>query len=250
MTAKVAFSKIISFSFFLFATAVPNLPASVQAADLDLTTESSARVSFIPRGDSPAPQTTQSGASRRPLPGSCGGLPVLPEGGLGLTTSSSPSLFVYFSENTMVDKARLILKSLDEEESEYYESVVTLPKEALSKGGGIVAFKLPQSNAGLALNQEYAWSLVLMCQGSLRPDSPTLKGYLKRVSDAGTQTESASLVETAIAYGNAGIWHDLVSTLATMRLENPGDATFEQYWLNVMASAGLEAIANEPLIAQ
>lgn len=252
MKTKIASSRIAFLSLFLSGLTILSSSTIAQSADdLSLAAQSSARVSFVPRSDNPSPARTQSGASRYKLPGICDGLPVLPENRLGLTSTSSPSLFVYFSEGTTVEKARLTLKSLDEEESEYYETVVTLPHEALSESGGVVAFEIPEIEAELALNEEYAWSLILMCEGELRPDSPVLSGFLKRVDDTEiARMKSDSLVETAIAYGDAGIWHDLLSTLAIMRSDSSGREGFEQHWSNVMESVGLDVIADEPLISE
>lgn len=250
MTTKFVFSSFALLSVFvsvwttLFST-------NVQAMDeLNQAKESSARVSFVPRSDNPSPRRTQSGASRRNLPGVCDGLPVMPENGLGLTASNSPSLFVYFSEGTTVEKAQLTLKSVDESESEYYETVVVLPQEKLAENGGVVAFDIPEVDSELVMNQEYAWSLVLMCEGQLRPDSPILTGSLKRVDDLGVEIQAADtpLIERAIAYGEAGIWYDLLSTLATIRSEEPNAIAFDDYWSSVMGTVGLEVIASEPLI--
>ena len=249
-------TKVVSLSLSLLGVLISHFtplssPRIAQASgELGVNKQSSARISFVPRGDSPSPRRTQSGASRHTLPGVCDGLPVLPENGLGLTTNSAPSLFVYFAEGTTVEKAQLTLKSLDAEESEYYDTIVTLPKEALSEEGGVVAFEVPTLESGLVLNQEYAWSLILMCDGQLRPDSPILSGSLKRVDDVevASQIQQAPLVDQAIAYGNAGMWYDLLSTLAAIRLSDASDQAFNEHWSSVMDSVGLDVIASKPLL--
>jgi len=232
--------------------AVSWISAGAQASeDLSQLKESSARVSFVPPLDSPAPRRTQSGASRLPLPGVCDGLPLLPEGGVGLTTGNSSSLFVYFAEGTTVETAMLTLKSLDEDESEYYETLVTIPREELSTSGGVVEFEMPQAADKLAMDEEYQWSLALRCKGNVRPDSPFLMGYLKRI-DAGLnlQVDSPSLLEQASAYGKAGVWYELLDTLAVLRAENPDDVVFSEYWADILKTAGLDEIASAPLIVQ
>lgn len=227
--------------------------APAQAADdLNQLKDSSARVSFVPPSDSPSPRRTQSGASRIQLPGVCGGLPLVPESGLGLTTGSSPSLFVYFSEGTTVENALLTLKSSDSEESEYYETLVDIPREKLSDSGGVVEFQMPEVASELALGEEYQWYLALTCEGNMRPDSPFIKGLVKRVEAANAveRANSGSLMEKAIAYGSEGVWYDLLSTLATMRSANPEDTSFAAHWAGIMETSGLEEIASEPLIIQ
>ena len=218
--------------------------------DIDQLKQSSARVSFVPPNDRPSPRSTQSGASRIELPAACDGLPLLPRNGLGLTTQNSPSIFVYFSQGTTVAQAKLTLKSLDEAESEYYDTVVTLPQDALAENGGVVSFEIPEVESELALNKEYAWSLILMCEGQLRPDSPSLSGTLKRVERGGLTAEKldSSLIEQAIAYGEAGIWYDLLAVLAEIRAEDESNAVSDADWKGVMSTVGLDAIATEPVL--
>ncbi|MFK8186462.1 MAG: DUF928 domain-containing protein [Phormidesmis sp.] len=252
MKTKLVSPSIALLSTFLTVWASLFAANAKAVEEFSQVKESSARVSFVPRSDTPSPRQTGSGASRRNLPGVCDGLPVLPENGLGLTANSSPSLFVYFSQGTTVEKAQLTLKSLDENESEYYETIVVLPQEQLAEKGGVVAFEIPEVDSELIMNQEYAWSLVLMCEGQLRPDSPILTGSLKRVDDlaVSTQAVGAPLVERAIAYGEAGIWYDLLSTLVTIRSEEAGSGVFDEYWSSVMGTVGLDFIASEPLITE
>ncbi|MEM6449208.1 MAG: DUF928 domain-containing protein [Cyanobacteria bacterium P01_D01_bin.105] len=252
MKTKTAFSNFAVLSILLSGWNSLSISAASAVEDLSRMKEASARVSFVPRSDSPAPRRTQSGASRRELPGVCDGLPVLPENGFGLTADNDPSLFVYFAEGTTVEKARLTLKSLDEEESEYYETIVTLPQEKLSESGGVLAFEMPEIDTELAMDQEYAWSLILMCEGQLRPDSPVLSGFLQRVeaTSVDVQEGEASLIEQATAYGAAGIWYDLLSTLALMRSEGANGEVFNESWSSVMSEAGLDVISSAPLIVE
>ena len=203
---------------------------------------------FVPRTNG-TPGRTHSGASRRPeLPGQCGGLALLPEGGSGLTTSDQLSLYVYFAEGTVVDQAILSLKSPDE--SEYYQTDLTLPIEAFSKTGGVMEVAFPDMTPKLTIDETYTWSLILKCNGQIRPDSPILGGAIQRVPSTVNVRADASLSEKAQAYGDAGLWYDVLETLATLRTEDPNSVQAATHWSTVLETAGLDAIADAPLLVQ
>lgn len=205
------------------------------------------RISFIPPADDGAPRSTRSGASR--LPDQCGAMPLLPKSGIGLTANEQPSLFLYFSQGSTVDQAILSMKAADQ--SEIYETTVSLPQVGSAEKGAVVKVNLPESLPSLEAGKEYTWSLVLMCNGQLRPDSPVLEGGVKRVAPIPAADEtSVSLAQQAEIYGNAGLWYDLLSTLALMREQEPENAQPVSTWSSVLNTAGLEEISNAPLIAQ
>ncbi len=203
---------------------------------------------FVPRTNG-TPGRTHSGASRRPeLPGQCGGLALLPEDNGGLTTSDQLSLYVYFAEGTIVDQAVLSLKSPDE--SEYYQADLTLPTEAFAKAGGVMEVAFPDVTPKLTMDETYTWSLILKCNGQMRPDSPILGGSIQRVPATVNVRADASLSEKAQAYGDAGLWYDVLGTLAMMRTEDPDSVQAATHWSTVLETVGLDAIANAPLVAQ
>ena len=204
---------------------------------------------FIPPSTEGAPERTHSGASRRPeIPGRCGGLALTPEGGWGLTTSDQLALYVYFSENTVVDQAILSLKSPDE--SEYYQTDVELPVEKFSKAGGVIEVGFSDITPKLTTNENYEWSLVLKCNGQTRPDSPILGGSIKRIDSTVSTDSDVSLSEKAQAYGDAGLWYDVLGTLAMMRTEDPSRLQVAEHWSTVLETVGLDIIADAPLVTR
>ncbi len=221
--------------------------AIAQSADRLRTTETHAtRIGFVPPLTSGSPNRTHSGASRRPMPSQCGGIAILPESGIGLTATEELSLYVYFAEGTVVDEAILSLKSLDE--SEYFEANLSLPREKFAESGGVMEVAFPEALPVLPADEEYTWSLVLKCNGQLRPDSPVLGGAIQRVESTVNIQPDASLVEQAQAYGEAGLWYDLLDTLALMRVEDSADVQSMEHWSNVLETVGLDMIASAPLI--
>jgi hypothetical protein len=242
IVGTVAFMGLLqSFYSPAMAFTLENMPLAnapvdnTPAADIYL-----ARAGFVPPTDEGAPRSTRSGATR----GQCAGIvPLLPESGAGLTAADRISLYLYVPEGS-VDQALLSLKSLSG--SEQYDAMVSLPEN-----GGIVAVEFPETMAALEVDQQYSWSLVLMCNGELRPDSPVVTGLVRRVAPvlSAAQKETTTLLEQAEIYGEAGLWYDLVSTLALLRTENPNDDQLTEDWAAILQTVGLEDLTDEPLVS-
>jgi Domain of Unknown Function (DUF928) len=76
-----------------------------------------------------------------------------------------------------------------------------------------------------------------------------LTGAVERVEPVlAAQAADMPLTEQAKMYGEAGLWHDLLSTLALMRIENPNDAQSVEHWSEVLKSVGLDDVAEAALI--
>jgi hypothetical protein len=238
IVGTVAFMGLLqSFCSPATAFALGNMSvANTPVADVYL-----ARAGFVPPANEGAPRSTRSGATR----GQCAGIvPLLPESGAGLTATDRVSLYLYVPENS-IDQALLSLKSLDG--SEQHDALVSLPEN-----GGIVAIEFPETIPALETDRQYSWSLVLMCNGELRPDSPVVTGAVRRVAPvlSAAQKETTTLLEQAEIYGEAGLWYDLVAALAALRTENPNDAQLTEDWAAILQTVGLGDLAEEPLLGQ
>ena len=200
------------------------------------TNSYSSRIGFVPPLESGTPRRTRSGATRDLQ---CGGTALLPDSGLGLTTEERPLLHMYVEPS--VQKMLLTVEGLDDDYTKEVE---------LSGEGGIVEVSLPETVKALEVGQEYSWSLIMICGEALRPDSPIVAGDIRRVESifTPTQAQDISMADKASAYGDAGLWHDLISTLTDMRLENPEDAQAQMHWESVLEIVGLSALADEPLL--
>ena len=255
MKRKSVFSTLALLGFLLpwfgiFDVSAAHSDDSVRMP-VGLSDNYSARVGFVPPANDGAPRRSQSGASRRREPDACGGLPLLPESGLGLTMVGRPSLYTYFSKGSAVNRVMLTVKSLDE--SEEYETFVNLPVDKFSQSGGVLEIETSAMMPDLKTGEEYEWSMILMCNGDLRPrpDSPSLQGAVRRVESVlGAQSNDVSLADQAKIYGDAGVWYDLLATLAMIRVENPNDTQSVERWSSSLRMVGLDAIADAPLIMQ
>lgn len=203
------------------------------------------RVIFTPP-DEEQPRTSTGGGSRG---GECATntetssvelVPITPPQAAGLTTSTHPSIYIYVGE-TQASKAFFSLK--DHKGHSHYYTWLELPQEP-----GLIKIDLPEDSPELSLEMDYWWYFSLLCEGNLRPDSPTVTGHIKRVT-----LESRALSPTVLAatrpsaqkaalYSQAGIWYEAVATLIGSPPGQGENATVTHAWDNLLTSAGLEQI--------
>ena len=170
-------------------------------------------------------------------------IPLLPTGSRSLTMESHPTLLVYIPE-TSATKALFSVRDADEDYD--YQTIMPIGDRA-----GIVSLTLPNDAPALDINHEYKWSLILMCDNKLRPDSPVVQGDVMRVtadSYVTSKLAQADSLESAVIYGNAGIWYDTVSTLAKLKANNPKDSSINSSWSSLLNSVGLEQIAKAEFV--
>ncbi len=249
MKRKNVFSTAALLGVVLPAMSIFHVAVAQGQETIRLADRYSARIGFVPPADDGAPRNTRSGASRNILTETCGAIPLTPANGLGLTTDEQLSLYTYFTKGSTVNKVMLNVTSSDQ--NEYYETSVDLPVDKFIEEGGVIKIETEETLPALKTGEEYSWSLILMCDGQMnpRPDSPVLTGAVKRVEPVlASQSSDISLMEQAKIYGEAGLWQDLLSTLASMRLENPDNTQLSDYWSEVLTSVGLADIADADLV--
>ncbi|MBO0351987.1 DUF928 domain-containing protein [Phormidium pseudopriestleyi FRX01] len=225
---------------------VAALPSRAQVSSPLPGPQTLARVTFEPPSNERLSDSV-GGASRQaafcPQDGMAEGpslMPLLPETKEGLTVSERPTLFVYVPE-TKAEQGYFILK--DQTEDYYYQTQVSIPQE-----GGIVRLTLPESAPALEIGTTYQWSFVVACELPARADSPRVEGWLQRVEPTAklNNYQGVDSIEAATSYGSEGIWYDAVTTLADLRRSQP--QTYNQEWVDLLSSVGLENVANEPIL--
>ncbi|NJP18000.1 MAG: DUF928 domain-containing protein [Hydrococcus sp. CRU_1_1] len=150
---------------------------------------------------------------------------VLPSDRYGLTVESHPTFLVYLPP-TVAQNAFFSIK--DENDRDHYQTFLPLTQKS-----GVMAIKLPADALPLETNKTYKWSFVIMCDSSLRPDSPLVEGEIQRVemnSSLSSQLKGATLIQQAALYGKAGLWYDTVATLAEIGRSQPNDLELATIW--------------------
>lgn len=169
--------------------------------------------------------------------------PILPVPSQRLTLASHPTLLAYLP-STSAERVYLRIKNHNEE----YDYATVLP---ITGQAGIIRITLPPDAPALEKGQNYQWFLALMCQGVLKPDSPTVEGSLTRVSSqipSSEQIKAMSQLEQAKMYAEAGIWYETISILAQLRTEKSEDSNLFSIWEKVLSSVGLESLVQVELI--
>lgn len=203
------------------------------------------RIGFAPPPDDAAPSQTRGGATR----GRCQATSLMPRSGFGLTIKERASIYVHVAKHpeAKLDKAILTLKE-DGNASEQYDAVIELPEEALSRPGGVLEVEFPDSIPALEVDRDYSWSLIMICDDlPIRPDSPVVGGGIKRVTPSSEVMMSADLsaAERAAAYGEAGLWYDLLATLASEQPEMPEYAQLNEAWKTILTEVGISQEVSE-----
>jgi hypothetical protein len=222
------------------------LPTMAQEAPQKIA--STINITFDPPKEN-QPQATKGGASRgdrcaldaqavsQPF------TPLLPDTNYGLTTASHPTLLVHIPATS----AQSVFLTLQNDKGEeVYQTILPISTQS-----GVVSLDLPQEAPALETDKNYQWSIALMCDQKLRPDSPVVQGYVKRVAAESTlakQLASATPIEMAALYGQAGIWYETVATLAELRQAEPENQELVTAWNNLLNSVGLEKVVNAQLM--
>ncbi|MEM6611138.1 MAG: DUF928 domain-containing protein [Cyanobacteria bacterium P01_C01_bin.72] len=169
--------------------------------------------------------------------------PLLPVGSRSLTMESHPTLLVYIPKTS----AKTALFSIRDANEDYDY----LTKMTISDRAGIVSLTIPDDAPALDVNQEYQWSLSLLCDNKLRPDSPVAQGDIMRVATDNSlidQLGHADLLESAVIYGKAGLWDETISSLAELKSINPTDQDISDNWEGLLTSVGLENVAKAKFV--
>ena len=160
----------------------------------------------------------------------------------GLTVAARPTLFVHVPQTT----AQEAFFSLQDEQGQYYQTILPLPDQS-----GIMSIQLPEAAPALEVGKSYKWHFVVMCDNSLKPDSPLVEGYIQRINPESalfSQLEELSPLERAAQYGKAGIWHETLTILAQLKKSQPDNSNVAANWEELLTTVGLETIANQPLL--
>lgn len=143
---------------------------------------------------------------------------LIPQSGLGLTANPHPTLLVYVPPTTAT-QAHFTLR--DSNQQGLYQT--QLP---IAPTGGILNITLPADSPALSVGSHYQWSLGLLCQ-TPQTDMPIASGQIQRV-DAPEIAAVANqpLWLQAKAYGQAGIWYDMLASLVALQQPERYDSGF------------------------
>jgi hypothetical protein len=260
----------LSAPVLLAIVSIPSFLATVQAQSKTPTQTTGVRrlkqVTFEPRKDQPAPTVTVGGGRRNDgkcsQEGQASGqstteaksldqlLTLLlpsPFTDLQLTVSAHPTFLVYVPQTSAkAVELTLFARDKDKGEKAIYQTSVNLTGTP-----GIVSITLPATAPDLEMGKDYKWIVALACQaGGPTPEDPFVEALIRRIQpdSALSQLAQAKPLDRVALYAKSGTWYDALANLAELRKAQPNDAEVASAWKELMQGAGLDAIANAPLM--
>jgi Domain of Unknown Function (DUF928) len=173
---------------------------------------------------------------------------LVPNNTLATTYGIDPQLpsALFFYVPATVDK-RSELKVVDDQGNEVLVETMTLPEAA-----GIVQVNLPQMNESgeplFAVGEQYYWDFAIICNENNREDDILVSGGIERGEAAPELVASLSAQQgdslaQAEIYAQAGAWQEALVLAAKLRQQDP------QPWAQLLASVGLDNVADAPIVA-
>ncbi|MGL5080968.1 MAG: DUF928 domain-containing protein [Microcoleaceae cyanobacterium] len=199
---------------------------------------------FQPPGDE-APITSKGGGTRTDNPcfsdaaGSPSAIPLLPTTQIGLTVATHPAILVYIPQSSV---KQVFFSLQDENGNHYYQAQFAVPH------AGVAKIRFPQEAPPLEIGKKYMWSLALICGSQLEPDSPTITGWVQRRETTNPTWTASPSLEQASALGQAGLWYDMMASLAQLKQAQPNDPTVVRAWQTELTSVGLGTLASQPVL--
>ncbi len=193
------------------------------------------------------PKGTAGGGSR-PVYSFCLQNPALPADfvalaptqSLGLTTQSSPTIWVYVP-NTIAKSLEFSLFSKQQEG--VYQTTVPI------KGSGLLAIPLPPDRVKLVPGQPYSWAAALICDATRRGQDWLVEGRIQYQSPSAElqhQLDGASIEQQMKLYLQAGFWYEALNLYLELQRSHPNHDSLARLWADLLRSAGLQAITPPP----
>ncbi len=158
-----------------------------------------------------------------------------------LTAAQHPSFLVYVPQTSATEAEFTIKTDVPDDVVRRGEAEQYTYSQRIKLTGkpGILRVSLPATTPGLAIGTAYQWSFSLICGGD-RFNDPVAEGRVRRVNLSPSEQlqlrRTTDPIEQAAIYGQAGIWYDMVATLAGAQSKAPHDRALAQSWVDVLQS--------------
>ncbi|NEP82132.1 MAG: DUF928 domain-containing protein [Okeania sp. SIO3B3] len=170
---------------------------------------------------------------------------LMPGTNFGLTIAERPTFWFYVPyPETPGLEAEFSLT--DKEGNEVVRQIVTLKNRP-----GIVKVTLPATVSPLELEKFYTWRFSVICNPNNRLEDALVYGGVERVSitsELESQLQDNNDRKPIDIYAENGLWFDLLTTLAELRVANLQDTSIDEDWENLLQQVKLEEIADKPFV--
>ena len=170
---------------------------------------------------------------------------LVPATNLGKTISERPNFWLYIPYQS--GAVELVLKD------ENTKNNVYKTRFQVTKGQGIVSFRLPETAPPLENGKKYRWQFYFFCNPASESDYLVVDGVVMRESMSSTlksQLETATPQQRIDLYAANGYWYDTLTELAQQRLANPQDVKLVTQWAELLRHpfVRLENLVDEPVV--
>ncbi|MDZ8237059.1 MAG: DUF928 domain-containing protein [Nostoc sp. ChiQUE01a] len=165
----------------------------------------------------------------------------------GLTSREQPSFWFYIPyQKSSIKTIEFVLKADDD--TTIYRQNITAPTVP-----GIVQVQLQNQKTILETNKPYHWffNVKIVCDSQQPTTLNYVEGWVQRVNldlSIREQLKQSSPRQQAVIYAKNGIWYDVLTTLAELRLKNLDDSQLAEDWENLLKDIKLEKLATKLLI--
>lgn len=175
---------------------------------------------------------------------------LVPASRFGETIAEYPTVFWYMPK-TAAAQLEFVLKDANQEE--IYSTIYTLAKSAdnmVVGSPGIMSLTLPAfaNLPPLEVNQEYYWTLALVCNPTDRSEDLVVGGGIKRVQPDATfarQVQQATPQERISLYANKRLWYETLATLVELQRDRPNSNDLRSAFNKLLTSVGLQGLPSQ-----
>jgi Domain of Unknown Function (DUF928) len=237
------------FTVWLLLSGAEPTFAQPSATPSVVSDHSSNRVSFTPPPDDNLPGRTVGAGSRggqcsqdatAPMANTSPLRALVPTTNKGLTLAEHPTFFVHLPA-TSAKKA--VLSIQEEGTGTEQHSQTSFPITATS---GIISLKPSDNSRPLEVGKTYRWAVVLVCGERPNPNDPAIVSWVRRIAPSQPPNQGTAL-QRAAWYGRYGYWYDALASLAEARRTQSNNKDLANNWTDFLKSAGLDAMATEPI---
>ncbi len=168
---------------------------------------------------------------------------LIPNTNHGRTVSERPTFYIYMP---LTSVKQVFFSLQDEDRNSYYQT--TLP---IANRKGIISFTLPDDAPPLEVGKHYEWYFVTLEGKRLRPDSPSISGWIERIEPDRSlvaQASAGTSLELAASYGRQGVWYDTLTTLVELKRSEPDNNNLISEWTELLEQVGLGDYAANPIL--
>jgi Domain of Unknown Function (DUF928) len=159
---------------------------------------------------------------------------MMPTTNSGTTLSETPT-FSWYVPVTQPTTASFVL--IDDRQQEVYSTEI-----AIAGQPSILSLTLPKP---LLIGKSYRWKFGITCDADDPSSNMLTEGWIQRLEmtqDLRQQLKGTPAEQSAV-YAKEGIWFDAVSTLLTLRREQPQSAAIAEQWKQLLESVELGQFA-------